>query len=119
MSNNENAIICDTKIQATKSVDSLFDKFEELNNRKKIAQAKLQSLPEYQELKQIDALISTMRKHLDKTARVGKYQIVDTPEKMEFVWNGRHKVFTLTRNFQTKTPAWQNNPITINCFTDR
>ena len=119
MSSNEQLIICDSEIENTKSVDNLFFKFEDLNQRKKIAQAKLESLPEYQELKQIDALISTMRKHLDKTVRIDKYQVTNTAKKMEFVWNGRIKVFTLTRNFQTKTPAWQNNPITINCFKDR
>mgnify|MGYP003123538541 CR=1 FL=1 len=112
-------IICDSEIEDTKNVDSLYDKFEDLNNRKKIAQAKLQSLPEYHELKQIDALISTMRKHLNKEAQKDKYQVIDTATKMQFEWNGRNKVFTLTRNFQTKTPAWQNNPITINCFTDK
>ena len=111
-------IICDTKIETTKNVDSLHDKFKDLNNRKKIAEAKLQSLPEYQELKQINALISTMRKHLNKQAQKDKYQVIDTATKMQFEWNGRNKIFTLTRNFQTKTPAWQNNPITINCFKD-
>ena len=119
MASNKQIVICDSEIEKTKNVDNLFFKFENLNERKKIIQAKLQSLPEYQELKQIDALISTMRKHLDKTARVYKYQVTDTPKKMEFVWNGREKIFTLTRNFQTKTPAWQNNPITITCFKDR
>ena len=119
MVSNGHIVICDSEIETTKNVDNLFFKFEDLNKRKKIIQEKLQSLPEYQELKQIDALISTMRKHLDKTVRVDKYQVTDTPKKMEFVWNGRIKVFTLTRNFQTKTPAWQNNPITINCFKDR
>ena len=118
MSSNEQLIICDSEIENVKSVDNLFFKFEDLNQRKKIAQAKLESLPEYQELKQIDSLISTMRKHLNKEAQKKK-QVTNTPTKMEFVWNGREKIFTLTRNFQTKTPAWQNNPITIKCFKDR
>ena len=111
-------IICDSKIEDTKSVDNLFFKFEDLNERKKIAQTKLQSLPEYKELEEINALISTMRKHLNKQAQKDKYQVIDTATKMQFEWNGRNKIFTLTRNFQTKTPAWQNNPITINCFKD-
>jgi hypothetical protein len=118
MSSNEQTIICDSKIGKTKSVDDLFFKFEDLNERKKIAQTKLKSLPEYQELEQINALISSMRKHLNNEAQK-KERVVDTATQMEFEWNGRTKVFTLTRNFQTKKPAWQNNPITISCFRDR
>ena len=118
MSNNDEIIICDSAIESTKSIDNLFFKFEDLNERKKIAQAKLQSLPEYQELEQINALISKMRKHLNSEAQKKK-RVTNTPTKMEFKWNGRIKIFTLTRNFQTKTPAWQNNPITLNCFKDR
>ena len=115
---SKQTIICDSEIKDTKSVDNLFFKFEDLNERKKIAQTKLQSLPEYKELEEINALISTMRKHLNSEAEKKK-QVTDTPTQMQFEWNGRNKVFTLTRNFQTKTPAWQNNPITINCFTDK
>lgn len=118
MSNNEHILICDSAIEDTKNIDNLFFKFEDLNQRKKIAQAKLESLPEYQELEQINALISTMRKHLNTEAQ-RKKQVIDTDTKMQFVWNGREKIFTLTRNFQTKKPAWQNNPITIKSFTDR